>query len=55
LTPHVLAHDHLARISRSFDARSRINAITVEIAVHVYGDIAKVNTNAEVVCATTSG
>jgi hypothetical protein len=55
LTPDVLADDDLARINRGLDARSRINAITVEVAVCVYSNIANVNTNAQIVCATSSG
>jgi hypothetical protein len=55
LTPHVLADGDLAWINRGFDARSRINAVTIQIAVCIYGNIANVNTNAEIVCATSCG
>ena len=55
MTPHVLADDDLARINGCFDPCCRIDAITVEVAVCAYGDIADVNTYAQIVCATSVG
>jgi len=53
LTPHVLADDNLSRINRSFNARGRVDTITVEIAVCIYGDIADMNTYAQIVCTAS--
>ena len=55
MTPHVLADDNLARINRSFNARRCIDAISVDIAICVYSDIANMNTNSEIVRATRLG
>jgi len=55
LTPDVLADDYLARVDRGFDPRGRIDTISVEISICVHSNITDMNTDAQLVRATSFG
>jgi hypothetical protein len=55
LTPDIIADDDLPGIDHCFDSRRRIDAISVEIPICIQSNIAKMNTNAQIVRATSFG
>jgi hypothetical protein len=55
LTPDVLADDYLARVDRGFDPRGRIDTISVEISICVHSNVTDMNTDAQLVRATSFG
>src|SRR5262249_2893652 len=55
LAPNVLAQDHLSRFGRFLDARSRIHAVAVQVAVGAHRDVSQMNADPQIMRATGSG